>query len=479
MNNQLNVSLKGYVKTEFWIMTVCVISAYLLSFLSFVDANQHFDTRQMSQQSVPLLFSYFVVFILYLSLCFYLSPAFEREDETAAKSTPIILLFMVICYLVGVVNMYFAALISLKVLFIYFTRNTNNKRNELYYEAALLAASWIVFSLINGLYLPVPLLFKFYVFFVVLAGIIVYLYAVYSLCPSASSKKWPNLYYWWCMFILAIVSTITIYFTCLSFKTGVDNKPIGSLSIIIGSDEDAQNLTILNLLTQLLIIAPLARYVYNIRNTKKDEEIIILKTELGKSDASLNFLKSQINPHFLFNALNTLYATALQENADRTGEGIQKLGDMMRFMLDENMQDKILLARDIEYLRNYIGLQKLRIENSSEIIIDSHIEDYTGELLVAPMLLIPFVENAFKHGISLQNPSHIKVTLRTDQHILYFDVNNSIHVRTENDPEKDRSGIGLENVKQRLVLLYPEKHDLVIHQNSREFFVHLTLRLTN
>jgi LytS/YehU family sensor histidine kinase len=93
------------------------------------------------------------------------------------------------------------------------------------------------------------------------------------------------------------------------------------------------------------------------------------------------------------------------------------------------------------------------------------------------MLLIPFVENAFKHGISLQNPSHIKVTLQTDGNTLYFDVHNSIHIRHDNDPEKGQSGIGLDNVKQRLALLYPNRHDLVIRENAKEFFIHLTVQL--
>ncbi|RYE51133.1 MAG: histidine kinase, partial [Sphingobacteriales bacterium] len=207
-------------------------------------------------------------------------------------------------------------------------------------------------------------------------------------------------------------------------------------------------------------------------------EIASLKTELGKSDANLNFLKSQINPHFLFNALNTLYGTALQEHAERTGEGIQKLGDMMRFMLQENMEDKILLSRDVDYLINYIDLQKLRTSISSQVSIEIQIEEQLNNLQITPMLLIPFVENAFKHGISLQNPSHIKITLQTSEHILYFDVHNSIHLKQENDPEKLKSGIGLQNVKQRLALIYPDQHELIIRQNAKEFFVHLTLHLT-
>ena len=227
---------------------------------------------------------------------------------------------------------------------------------------------------------------------------------------------------------------------------------------------------------QLLISTPLAWYIYKTRNAT-DQQIFTLQKELGKSDANLGFLKSQINPHFLFNALNTLYGTALQEKADRTGEGIQKLGDMMRFMLHENMQDKISLTRDIDYLNNYIELQKLRTSTTVDILIKTEIEEQLADLQISPMLLIPFVENAFKHGISLQSPSHIKVTLQTKAKTLYFDVNNSIHLKADGDPEKINSGIGLQNVKQRLNLLYPKKHELIIRESAKEFFVHLTLNL--
>jgi sensor histidine kinase YesM len=232
-----------------------------------------------------------------------------------------------------------------------------------------------------------------------------------------------------------------------------------------------------NFVTQLLFVAPIASVIYRRRHEKRQEEITSLKTELGKSDASLNLLKSQINPHFLFNALNTLYGTALQENAERTSEGIQKLGDMMRFMLHENVHDKILLSRDVEYLKNYILLQKLRTSVSGEVRIQDEIHELKDDLFIAPMLLIPFVENAFKHGISLINPSHIKITLQTKENSLYFDVYNSIHIKPLNHPEKGESGIGLDNVKQRLQLLYPGKHELIIRENANEFFVHLTIRL--
>jgi len=224
----------------------------------------------------------------------------------------------------------------------------------------------------------------------------------------------------------------------------------------------------------VFIMLPMANLVYR-RQKERIAQLVDLKMELGQTSADLSFLRSQINPHFLFNILNTLYGTALQEHADRTASGIQKLGDMMRFMLHENNQDKILLAREVEYLRNYIDLQLLRTAASPGITVEYSICDGQEGTYIAPMLLIPFVENAFKHGISLQEKSWIKISLYEVEGQLFFDVHNSIHRKSDSDPEWRHSGIGLENVKQRLAMLYPDRHDLVIRETTQEFFVHLTL----
>ncbi|MGV3762311.1 sensor histidine kinase [Parapedobacter sp.] len=225
-----------------------------------------------------------------------------------------------------------------------------------------------------------------------------------------------------------------------------------------------------------LIMLPLANFVYQ-RQKERIGQLVNLQTELGQTSAGLSFLRSQINPHFLFNILNTLYGTALQEDAERTSAGIQKLGDMMRFMLHENNQDSILLAREIEYLRNYIDLQLLRTATSPDINVECDIKDALESTYIAPMLLIPFVENAFKHGISLNERSWIKVSLYEADGGLYFDVHNSIHRKPETDPEQRHSGIGLDNVKQRLAMLYPNRHELVIRETTQEYFVHLTVQL--
>jgi LytS/YehU family sensor histidine kinase len=204
-----------------------------------------------------------------------------------------------------------------------------------------------------------------------------------------------------------------------------------------------------------------------------------VEKELVKSTANLQFLRSQINPHFLFNSLNTLYGTALLENSDRTAEGIQMLGDMMRFMLHENNQDFISLNREIEYLQNYIALQKLRTQSSPNIHIEDSIRETACSHQIAPMLLIPFIENAFKHGISLQEKSWIYIRLSCDQQGIQFEVRNSRHPRKEITPEQAKSGIGLANVTERLLLLYPGRHTLSIGGDASEFDVQLSLQLSS
>jgi hypothetical protein len=204
-------------------------------------------------------------------------------------------------------------------------------------------------------------------------------------------------------------------------------------------------------------------------------EKTMLQTQVSRKTAELSSLRSQINPHFLFNALNSLYATALKENGEKTAEGIQKLGDMMRFMLEENNQERIPLFKEVEYLHNYIQLQRMRLDESQGIDIRIHMQEPAQHIYIAPMLLNPFVENAFKHGISFLHPSWIYITLTLDTDRLYFKVHNSLHSAHDHDPEESKSGVGLENVKKRLELIYPKQYTLDIQQSQEDYFVSLTL----
>ncbi|WP_460677627.1 sensor histidine kinase [Hymenobacter coalescens] len=294
-----------------------------------------------------------------------------------------------------------------------------------------------------------------------LSGMLLHGLAAYYLVPPALVRRRPFGSYLW-RYLLLLLATVL---------------PVLQLMRLLMRDNDqAVGFTLFYFGFHLLVTGPLT-WVLLRRRRRREQALEGLQQELGHSTASLDLLRAQINPHFLFNALNTLYGTALQENAERTAQGIQMLGDMMRFMLHENHQPRILLAREIEYLRNFIALQSLRIATSPGITLDTSIEEAPAGAAIAPMLLIPFVENAFKHGISLQHKSWIRVSLHCAHNTLYFDVYNSRHERPTRGLENDSSGIGLANAQQRLQLLYPGRHELVIRQTPQEYFVHLTVQL--
>jgi two-component system LytT family sensor kinase len=229
-------------------------------------------------------------------------------------------------------------------------------------------------------------------------------------------------------------------------------------------------------LFQLLIIIPLSWLLYR---QQKDHILAFrsLEKDLSKSKADLQFLRSQINPHFLFNTLNTIYATAIDEEAGRTAVCLQMLGDMMRFMLDENHADHISLDKEISYLRNYVALQQLRLPLSDKMVIEQAIEVDQEQYQIVPMLLISLIENAFKHGISLKQPSFIHIHLAVSKGTLSLEVNNSVHDREAVDAESSQSGIGLNNVRDRLELLYHGRYSFTAAQLGDQYNAQLTLKL--
>jgi len=192
--------------------------------------------------------------------------------------------------------------------------------------------------------------------------------------------------------------------------------------------------------------------------------------------AELAFLKSQVSPHFLFNTLNNIYSLA-HLKSDDTPEAILKLSQLMRYMLYESEAARVPLGREVEYLRNYMDLQRLRLD-PEQVDIRFTVDGPLDGALIEPMLLIPFVENAFKHGVSARHSSRIAVDLIMRQDELLFTVQNSRFPAVGgHDPN---SGIGLPNVRQRLSLLYPNgRHQLLLEETSDEFIVELTLTLAH
>lgn len=184
----------------------------------------------------------------------------------------------------------------------------------------------------------------------------------------------------------------------------------------------------------------------------------------------LSVLKNQINPHFFFNTLNNLYALSL-EHSSQTPEVILKLSEMMRYAIYECKEPKVQLLHEIKYIENYLSLEKIRQDESCEVTFKHHITDHT--IVIAPMVLLVFIENAFKHGFgTLVSHAYIHITLHNDEENICFTVKNNFGELKENTKE----GLGLDNVKRRLSLLYPGMYKLTIERSEEEFFVQLDLK---
>ncbi len=185
----------------------------------------------------------------------------------------------------------------------------------------------------------------------------------------------------------------------------------------------------------------------------------------------MKFLKSQINPHFLFNALNNIYALSVIKS-EKTPEMILKLSEMLRFTLYDSESKKVKLRREVDYIVNFIDFQKLKLDSEPNIRVD--VSGCNGEMMIEPMLMIPFVENSFKHGnIDNAKKGWLIIEIKTLGPILVFQVRNSLPAVAIN---KDVvGGIGVENVRKRLEMLYPGRSELKIETTNNEFSVFMKI----
>jgi two-component system, LytTR family, sensor kinase len=200
----------------------------------------------------------------------------------------------------------------------------------------------------------------------------------------------------------------------------------------------------------------------------------LLEIAREKAETELNFLKAQINPHFLFNSLNAVYFL-IDKNNTEARNALHTFSDMLRHQLYGAGEEKIAIEKELRYLQDYIGLQKLRIENC---IVRLDVEPSLSSFSIEPFLLLPFVENSFKHLSHFSNgqTNEVSIALAKQNGEMEFTVSNT----TENDRAKEgEGGIGLANVKRRLELLYPKKHQLQIQEDDGWFRVNLKLKLTN
>jgi sensor histidine kinase YesM len=193
----------------------------------------------------------------------------------------------------------------------------------------------------------------------------------------------------------------------------------------------------------------------------------------AKAEAEIQLLKGQLHPHFLFNSLNNIYSLALSKS-DQTADSILKLTELLEYLLYRANQDKVLLSKEVELLRHYIDLERLRYGEKLEIGTDISLHDES--LYIAPLILLPFAENCFKHGgPGSDGIFRITMQLHTDQRTLSFRITNS--KRKNQNGDKTNGGIGLDNIRKRLQLLYPDKYRLEIRDGADTYSIHLTITL--
>ena len=257
-----------------------------------------------------------------------------------------------------------------------------------------------------------------------------------------------------------------------SLLDGVYSGLMGEAIIKGGAPLSLGGWILLNLMGTALVLLVVNAFCFiqdwwQNRRARKQLENEKLKMELAA-------LKHQINPHFLFNILNGLYALALKNDDDPTANGIHKLSEMMRYVLYESNDEKVRLEQEISYIQNYIDLQRLRV--SKQVSIHFEIKGEIEGLQIAPMLFIPFIENAFKFGISTVQPTDIHIRFHVQEGILDFSVQNHIHQVQVLD-HAGYKGIGLDNVRKRLQLLYPDRYQLRFEEEESQFKVKLRLEL--
>lgn len=230
-----------------------------------------------------------------------------------------------------------------------------------------------------------------------------------------------------------------------------------------------QNLALLFIPFLFTAIRALRRWVYE-RRQSTELQRKRLEMELKLKEAELNLLKSQVHPHFLFNTLNNIYGLALSRSG-QTAEVVMQLSGLLDYMLYQTNQEKVELTRELEHIGNYIALEQIRLDSPEQV----HLEGMgdTTQWLIAPLLLIPLVENCFKHaGKNTAGEMYIRVHWQVGADFR-FELNNTV---AQAFAQSDKGGIGLENVRKRLELLYPEKHSLVIDRTEDHY--KLILRLT-
>jgi hypothetical protein len=259
------------------------------------------------------------------------------------------------------------------------------------------------------------------------------------------------IFYW--IWIIGLLNLTLLFFEWQSdFEVDFFDESIISSLVLVGF---------------IVIFAFIADYFRS-----KREQLELLKQ---KADAELGMLKAQINPHFLFNCLNLVYSSAFREGADETAETVQKLSSILRFSVEESKREQTSVEKELDFINKYTSLQVARLPKKEHIRTQIHIESDETPAVIVPLLIVPFIENAFQHAVSTEQPTFIEIDLTVIKKKLHLLIQNSIPNKM--NPSKKGTGTGIENTKKRLNLIYPNRHELKINHQKDTFSVDLTINL--
>ncbi len=326
--------------------------------------------------------------------------------------------------------------------YVYFlSYNSTNSRYITWFSSFLLPVTMVITYFLIYFLIPKYLLVKKYKLFI--------LYSLYTLIFST---------------YLIVVTIIGCFVFLLNLNIN-DMPPMGRNYIFI--------LILVYLIVIVVSFVNLLKHNFNTISKNKELQNKILETQLQIKNQELHYLKKQIHPHFLFNTLNTIYGFALKQSKD-TPDIILKLSNLLDYILYQVNKPKVSLKEEVLHIQEYIELEKIRFQDTLRVSFKSN--NISEEAQVSPMLLIPFVENAFKHGNILKGFLTVEVQVSLIDDKLDFTIKNTVLNDNKNEEEK---GIGLDNIQKRLQLLYKDNYQLKINKKDNWYVVNLKLENLN
>lgn len=262
----------------------------------------------------------------------------------------------------------------------------------------------------------------------------------------------------------AIVLFVVLFIVYFLFISGLTGFLSGYMDLPLNPQEAVTTIVFMWVYSVVFIGARSYR-----QNRRRQREL-----EMQKTQAELQALKTQVNPHFMFNTLNNLYGTALSGDAYRTAAGIEQLSSVMRHITDASQREVIPVEQELRFVEDIVELHRMRLPNTDTIQIETVIDWDEKPAQIAPLLLNPLIENAFKYGISMQNPCFVRIRLEVHNRVLHLEIENSVPART--NLEKG-TGLGLANVRKRLNLAYLNQHSLRVKETDTLFSVDLMINL--